>query len=351
MDYRPLGRTGMMVSPLCLGAMMFGEWGEPDESACVRITHRALDAGINFVDTADLYSDGQSEEIVGKALRGGKRDDVVLATKFHFPHSGEANVPNRSGNSRRWIMKAVDASLRRLQTDWIDLYQVHRIDPNTDLEETLSALTDLRQAGKIRAFGTSIFPAHEIVRAHWIAERRNLAYPMTEQPPYSLLVRGIEADVLPVAHALGLGVLTWSPLASGWLSGRYRQGRPLPPNSRQGRTPWRFDMSRSENVAKLAAVERLHEIADSVGLTLVELAIGFVLAHPVVTSAIIGPRTMEHLESHLAAGEVTLSDETLERIDTIVPPGTVVARRDAGVSDLPLTARRVRRRLGVSSRA
>src|SRR6058998_1130939 len=218
MNYRNLGRTGVKVSPLCLGAMMFGEWGNPDHGEDIRIIHRALDAGINFIDTADVYSAGESEEIVGKALTAGRRDNVVLASKVHFPMGGDSN---RQGNSRRWLTQEVDNSLARLGTDWIDLYQIHRPDPATDIDETLGALTDLVRAGKIRYFGTSTFPAHAIVEAQCVAERRNRERFVTEQPPYSILVRGIEADVLPVCQQYGLGVLTWSPLAGGWLSGRY----------------------------------------------------------------------------------------------------------------------------------
>ncbi|MEP7090964.1 MAG: aldo/keto reductase, partial [Nocardioidaceae bacterium] len=200
MDYRSLGRTGMQVSPLCLGAMMFGAWGEPDHDTSVGIIHHALDAGINFIDTADVYSQGESETIVGKALAGGRRDDVILATKFHAQMGvdvsapmGTKGDPNQQGNSRRWIVAEVENSLRRLQTDWIDLYQVHRPDPQTDLEETLGALTDLQRAGKIRAFGCSTYPAHQVVEAQWTSERRGLGRFVTEQPPYSLLVRGVEA--------------------------------------------------------------------------------------------------------------------------------------------------------------
>src|SRR4051812_47997300 len=194
MDYRGLGRTGMQVSPLCLGAMMFGEWGEPDHDTSIRIIHRALDAGINFIDTADVYSLGESEVIVGKALAGGKRDDVILATKFHgpMPMGQPGGDPNRRGNSRRWIVQEVDNSLRRLQTDWIDLYQVHRPDAATDVEETLAALTDLIQQGKVRYIGSSTFPASQIVEAQWVARERHFARFVTEQPPYSILVRGVE---------------------------------------------------------------------------------------------------------------------------------------------------------------
>jgi aryl-alcohol dehydrogenase-like predicted oxidoreductase len=265
MDYRSLGRTGMQVSPLCLGAMMFGAWGEPDHEISIKIIHRALDAGINFIDTADVYSLGESEEIVGKALADGRRDDVIVATKFHGPmdvgagqHGGD---PNKRGNSRRWIIREVENSLRRLQTDWIDLYQVHRPDPETDIEETLAALTDLQRQGKIRAFGSSTFPAHEIVEAQWVAERRGLARFVTEQPPYSLLVRGIEADVLPVAEKYGMGVIPWSPLGGGWLTGRYRKGQDIPQSRRATRVPGRYDMEKPSNQAKLDAVEELALLA------------------------------------------------------------------------------------------
>jgi aryl-alcohol dehydrogenase-like predicted oxidoreductase len=235
-EYRPLGATGVQVSPLCLGAMMFGAWGNPDHDESIRIIHAALDAGINFIDTADVYSRGESEEIVGKALAGGRRDDVVLATKFH---GSMGDDPNERGNSRRWIMREVDASLRRLGTDWIDLYQVHRFDEGTDLDETLGALTDLVRAGKIRYLGSSTFPAHLIVEAQWVAERRGRERFVCEQPPYSLLVRGIEADVLPVCERYRMAVIPWSPLAGGWLSGRYRKGAEPPTSTRAGRIPRR----------------------------------------------------------------------------------------------------------------
>ena len=217
MEYRTLGRTGVQVSKLCLGTMMFGAWGNPDHDDSIRIIHRALDAGINFVDTADVYSAGESEEIVGKALEG-RRDDVVLATKFYVPMGDD---PNHRGGSRRWIISEVENSLRRLGTDWIDLYQVHRPDPDTDIEETLGALTDLVQQGKVRYIGSSTFPAGEIVEAQWIARDRRLERFLTEQPPYSILVRGIELDVLPTGQRHGIGILTYSPLAGGWLSGRW----------------------------------------------------------------------------------------------------------------------------------
>jgi aryl-alcohol dehydrogenase-like predicted oxidoreductase len=319
MRYRPLGGTGIEVSAQCLGTMMFGFVGNPDHDECIKITHAALDAGINFVDTADMYSAGESEEITGKALRG-RRDDVVLATKVHF-QMGEGR--NRSGNSRRWIIAEVEQSLQRLQTDWIDLYQVHRPDESTDIEETLSALTDLVRQGKIRAFGCSTFPAHEIVEAHEVSERRGLGRLRTEQPPYSILARGIERSVLPVCQRYGMGVLTWSPLAFGFLTGRYRKGQPIDLSvGRPAIAPERFDPARPENAAKLDAVEELAALADDIGCTLPELAIAFPVTHPGVTSVIIGPRTMEQLEGMLKGSALSLDDATLDRIDEIVPPGT-----------------------------
>jgi aryl-alcohol dehydrogenase-like predicted oxidoreductase len=334
MEYRNLGRTGMHVSPLCLGAMMFGGWGEPDHDISVKIIHRALDAGINFIDTADVYSQGESETIVGKALAGARRDDVILATKFHnpmdVPLGGSGGDPNKRGNSRRWIVTEVENSLRRLATDWIDLYQVHRPDPSTDLEETISALTDLQRQGKIRAFGTSTYPAHQLVRSQWISQQRALGRFVTEQPPYSILVRGIEADVLPVAQEYNLGVLPWSPLAGGWLTGRYRVGQDAPKSQRAERIPNRYDLSLPGNQAKLTAAEALAVLAGEAGISLVHLAIAFVLRHPAITSPIIGPRTMEQLESQLGAVDVVLSDDVLDRIDEIVPPGVTLSRFDAG---------------------
>jgi aryl-alcohol dehydrogenase-like predicted oxidoreductase len=348
MEYRGLGRTGMQVSPLCLGAMMFGAWGEPDHDESIKIIYRALDAGINFIDTADVYSQGESEEIVGKALAGGRRDDVILATKVHGQMgvpAGETGDPNKRGNSRRWIIREVEDSLRRLQTDWIDLYQIHRPDPGTDVEETLGALTDLLRQGKIRAFGSSTFPAHEIVEAQWVAERRGLARFVTEQPPYSILVRGIEADVLPVAEKYGLGVIPWSPLAGGWLTGRYRKGEDLPESRRAQRLPARYDMSKPSNQAKLDAVEELAVLADEAGISLIHLALAFTLAHPAVTAPIIGPRTMEQLESQLGAVDVTLSGDLLDRIDKIVPPGTTLNREgDSGYLPPALRESSLRRR-------
>ncbi|MFI7523491.1 aldo/keto reductase [Micromonospora globbae] len=341
MRYRVLGRTGIEVSVHCLGTMMFGFVGNPDHDDCTRIIHAALDQGINFVDTADMYSAGESETIVGKALHG-RRDDVVLATKVHFP-MGEGR--NRGGNSRRWIIREVEESLRRLNTDWIDLYQVHRPDPTTDIEETLSVLTDLVRQGKIRAFGCSTFPAEQIVEAHHVAERRGLHRFRTEQPPYSLLARGIETDLLPVTQRYGMGVLTWSPLASGFLTGRYRKGQPVDlTTGRAALTPARFDPAIEENARKLDVVEQLVELASEIGCTLPELALAFPVAHPAVTSVIIGPRTMEQLDAALKGAALTLDDAVLDRIDEIVPPGTNLYQADGAWRPPALTDPALRRR-------
>jgi aryl-alcohol dehydrogenase-like predicted oxidoreductase len=324
MDHRPFGRTGLSVSPLCLGAMMFGAFGNDDHDDAIRIIHRALDAGITFIDTADVYSGGESEEIVGQALAGGRRDGVVLATKVGLPFDQD---PNHRGMSRRWITDAVEGSLRRLQTDWIDLYQVHRLDPDTDLDETLSVLSDLVRAGKIRAFGTSTASGAQIVEAQWLADRRGHERFRGEQPPYNLLTRAAEYDVLPTAQRHGMGVLAYSPLAGGWLSGKYRKGQEISgPGSaaRQARFGAALDGANPANAAKLDAADALGALADEAGLTLIQMAIAFIVRHPAVTSAIVGPRTMDHLESYLAADGVDLSDDVLDQIDAIVPPGQTV---------------------------
>jgi aryl-alcohol dehydrogenase-like predicted oxidoreductase len=307
--------------------MMFGEWGNRDHEDSIRIIHRALDAGINFVDTADVYSRGESEEIVGKALAGGRRDHVVLATKVHGTMGDD---PNEFGNSRRWIIREVENSLRRLQTDWIDLYQIHRFEPDTDIDETLGALSDLVHAGKVRYIGSSTFPPSRIVEAQWVAERRGRERFVCEQPPYSILVRGVEDDVLPTCQRYGMGVIPWSPLAGGWLTGRYRLGQNLPQSNRADRIPARYDMSLPGNQRKLEAADQLAKLAEEAGITLIEMAIAFVIRHPAVTSAIIGPRTMEHLESQLPAADVHLPDEVLDRIDAIAPPGLNLNPSDGG---------------------
>jgi aryl-alcohol dehydrogenase-like predicted oxidoreductase len=341
MKYRTLGRTGVEVSELCLGAMMFGVWGNPDHDDSVRIIRRALDGGINFIDTADVYSAGESERIVGKALAEGKlRRDVVLATKAHGQMGTDRNA---RGNSRRWITAEVENSLRRLGTDYIDLYQIHRPDPSCDIEETLSALTDLVRAGKIRYFGSSTFPAHEIVEAQWVSDRRNLGRFVCEQPPYSILARGIEREMLPVAQKYGMGVIPWSPLNGGFLSGRFRTGVTPEPSHRDRIRAARGDAESPAEKTKREAAEQLGDLAEKFGLTVVHMAVAFVLNHPAVTSAIIGPRTMEQLESQLSASEVELSEELLDAIDAVVPPGVNLDPGDGGwepPSLLPANRRR-----------
>src|SRR3954452_22283514 len=339
MEYRTLGRTGVKVSPLCLGAMMFGAWGNPDHDDSVAIIHAALDAGINFIDTADIYTARESERIVTKAVQG-RRDDIVLATKVH---AGMGSDPNMQGNSRRWIIRECENSLERLQTDYLDLYQIHRPEPDTDIDETLGALTDLVHQGKVRYLGSSTFPASAIVEAQWVAERRQRERFVCEQPPYSILVRGVEADVLPTCQRHGMGVIPWSPLAGGWLTGRYRKGQDLPETHRAQRIPQRYDMSLPGNQAKLEAADALAHLAEEAGLTLIDMALAFVLEHPAVTAAIIGPRTMEQLESQLGAADVKLSDDVLDRIDEIVPPGTNLNATDAGWQN-PALSRAARRR-------
>ncbi len=340
MEYRNLGSTGVKVSPLCLGAMMFGAWGNTDHDDSVRIIHRALDAGINFIDTADVYSAGESEIIVGKALAEVDRSRVVLATKVHFPMGDD---PNSQGNSRRWIMAEVENSLRRLGTDYIDLYQIHRPDESTDIAETLGALSDLVHMGKIRYFGSSTFPAEMTVQAQWVSFTRQLGRFSTEQPPYSILVRGIERDLLPVAQTYGMGVLPWSPLAGGWLSGAYGEGKENT-SRRSARLPERYDLTIPANQKKLEIVNELTTVAKEANLTLIELAIAFVLQHPAISAAIIGPRTMEHLNSQLPAADVRLESSVLDRIDELVAPGTNVNPGDAGYIPAALRDPALRRR-------
>jgi aryl-alcohol dehydrogenase-like predicted oxidoreductase len=317
MRYRTLGRTGIKVSPYALGTLMFASSiGNADHADSVRVIHKALDAGINFIDTADTY--GDSEEVVGKALAGGRRDNVVLATKVSRPVGSD---PNEQGTSRRWIMTAVESSLRRLGTDHIDLYQIHRTDPTTDVEETLSALTDLIRSGKVRAIGSSGTLASDMVEAQWVAERRGLARFRTEQPSYSLLNRGIEREVLPVVQRYGMGALVWGPLAQGLLTGRVRR------NQENGLR--RAGLLKHLNDGqRIDVVEQFISLAEEAGMPLTHLATSFAIAHPGVTSAIIGPRTMEHLDDLLAALDVVLGDDILDRIDAIVPPGTEVGRLD-----------------------
>jgi aryl-alcohol dehydrogenase-like predicted oxidoreductase len=324
MEIRTLGTTGVQVSEYCLGAMMFGAWGNPDHDDCVRIAHRAFEAGINFVDTADVYSRGESEEIVGKAI-AGRRDDVVLATKVMAPMSED---PNMRGNSRRWIQREVENSLRRLDTDRIDLYQVHRPDETADVDDTLGALSDLVHQGKVRYAGSSTFPAEYIVEAQWVAERRGRERFRCEQPPYSILVREIERAVLPTCQRYGMGVIPWSPLAGGYLTGRYRKGAEIPAGSRLAGRPLDDPRQRAVHEQRLDAVEELLKVAADAGVSLTHLSMAFVLEHPAVTSAIIGPRTMEQLEDLLAGVDLRLDADVLDRIDEVVPPGTSISGAD-----------------------
>ena len=321
MEYRKLGRTGLKVSPLCLGTMMFGQRGNADHADCIRIIHRALDSGINFVDTANVYSNGESEEIVGTALRD-RRDRVVLATKVH---GVMGTGPNDQGNSRDHILREVENSLRRLQTDYIDLYQIHRPDPDTPIEDTLRTLDDLVHSGKVRYIGSSTFAAWELIESYWVSDRYNLARFECEQPPYSIFVRHIENDVLPVCDKYGSGVIPWSPLNRGWLAGKYRRGERVDPQSRVARGDQFIDAPDSATgEAKLDLVELLIPMAREVGANLAQYALAWTLTNPVVTAPIIGPRTMEQLEDILGTLSVTLPEEHLRRIDELVPPGTDV---------------------------
>ncbi|MGQ5651924.1 aldo/keto reductase [Streptomyces sp. EKR5.2] len=323
MQYRTLGRTGVQVSSLALGAMNFGAIGRTTQDEATAVVDAALEGGINLIDTADMYGRGESEEMVGNAI-AGRRDDIVLATKAGMPMSDE---PNHRGASRRWLVAELDSSLRRLGVDHVDLYQIHRWDPTTGDEETLSALTDLQRAGKIRYFGSSTFPAHRIVEAQWAAREHRLGRYVTEQPSYSILQRGIETHVLPVTEQYGLGVLAWSPLASGWLTGAIREGRDIT-TSRSTFMPERFDTSLPANRARLEAVEQLAAIADEAGLSMIQLALGFVTAHPAVTCALVGPRTLDHLHTQLAAADTVLGPDVLDAIDAVVAPGTDLAAHE-----------------------
>jgi aryl-alcohol dehydrogenase-like predicted oxidoreductase len=341
METRVLGRTGLHVSKFCFGAGMFGYFGNGDQAECSRMVDAALDAGVNYFDTADVYSHGESETILGKAL-GGKRDDVVLATKFSLPMGGAD--PNKRGNSRRWIVRAAEDSLRRLGTDYIDLYQVHRPDSATDIDETLGALSDLVRQGKVRYIGSSTFPAEQIVEAHWAAETRGRERFRTEQPPYSLFARRIEADVLPTVLRHGMSAVVWSPLSQGWLTGKWRRGATPNDAQRQNLQPHLYDMARADNQRKLDLVEALDAVAQGAGVSLMHMALAFVTAHPAVTSAIIGPRTLDQLEGLLAGADVTLSPDTLDAIDRIVPPGVNVSRDDDGYVAPEIADKTLRRR-------
>ncbi|MGE0820656.1 MAG: aldo/keto reductase [Candidatus Binatia bacterium] len=337
MEYRTLGGTGIKVSHLCLGAMMFGVNGNPDHDECVKITHAALDAGVNFIDTADVYSDNESERILAKALKG-RRDDVVLATKCFFPpgrvgfFSRSGPNVNHGGGSRRWIMRAVEDSLRRLETDYIDVYQLHRWDWDMDIDESLSAMTDLQRAGKIRVIGASATPAEWIVEARRVAEQRQLARVRSEQCIYSILSRKVEEAVLPTCQRHGVGVMVYAPLAGGWLTGKYRRDQPLPEGSRAtGRLGklGTWDTDRPEVQRKYGLIEELSIVAQEAGLSLTHMATAFAAEHPAVSSVIMGPKTLQQLQDTLGASEVRLSPEVLDRIDAIVPPGTRIDPKES----------------------
>lgn len=337
MEYRPFGSTGLRVSRYGVGTLMLGAWGNTDRGECVRIIHRALDAGVNLVDTADVYAAGESEEIVGAAL-SGRRDDVLVSTKFHNPMGpGE----NQRGNSRRWIFQSVDASLERLGTDWIDVYHVHRVDPNTAIEETVDALDDLVRAGKIRYWGTSMFPAGQFVDAVWAADRRRASPPRSEQPLYNILSRGIENDVLPTCLRHGAGVITWSPLSGGWLTGKYSRQDPAPEGTRAARFPEYFDAG---NEVKFDKVDRLQAIAAEAGVSLTHMALAWCGEHPAVSTTLLGPRTERQLQDLLGAVDVSLDHQILDRIDEVHRPGVLLNPDDQDWSspDLEPAARRRR---------
>jgi aryl-alcohol dehydrogenase-like predicted oxidoreductase len=338
-ESRRLGRSGVVVSALTLGTMNFGEGANTPVQESIEIIHAALDAGITLIDTADVYTQGASEEVVGKALKG-RRDDAFLATKF-FNQMGDN--PAHRGSSRRWIVREVENSLRRLGTDHIDLYQAHRPDPHTDLSETLGVLDDLVHQGKILYYGTSVFGGPALVEAQWLARERGLVAPLTEQLPYSLLIRGAERDTFPVAERYGLGVLTYGPLAAGWLSGGYRLGADQPESRRAGLIPGRFDITAAGNQRKLEAADALADLAELNGLTLIDLAVSLALRHPAVSSVIVGPRTRRHLEAYLRAATVELDTEILDQIDEIVAPGTHFVERDTGVHPAALSPEARRR--------
>lgn len=344
MEMRVLGRTGVSVSKYCFGAGMFGYFGNADAAACTAMVHQALDAGINYFDTSDVYSHGESETLLGQALKG-KRDEVVLATKFSLPMTDN---PNHRGNSRRWIVREVEASLKRLGTDYIDLYQVHRPDAATDIDETLGALTDLVRQGKILYLGSSTFPAEQIVEAQWVAQARQRERFRVEQPPYSLFARRIEADVLPTCQRYGMGVAIWSPLSQGWLTGKWRHNQKPNDTNRQNLQPHLYDMTRQDNQRKLDLVEALTDIAASAGMTLLQMALSFTVAHPAVTAAIIGPRTPEQLEGLLSASEITLGDDVLDAIDALIPPGTNISHDDDGYEAPEIADKTLRRRAAVT---
>lgn len=343
MEMRVLGRTGLHIGKLAFGTGMFGYFGTPEQSACSRMVARAIEAGINYFDSADVYSHGEAETLLGKAL-AGRRQDVILATKCGLAMGGAD--PNMRGNSRRWIMQAAENSLRRLGTDYIDLLQLHRPDDATDIDESLGALSDLVRQGKVRYIGTSSFPPEQLVEAQWVAGTRGRERFRTEQAAYSIFVRRIEADVLPLCRRHGIGVLAWSPLAQGWLSGKWRKGARPADTRRNDLQPHLYDMARADNQRKLDAIEKLEAVAAEAGITLLQMAIAFSTAHPGISAAIIGPRTLEQLEGLLAASEIELGDEVLDAIDAIVPPGTNLSRDDDAYTPPDLADKALRRRRG-----
>lgn len=354
MEYRTFGGTGMKVSHFCLGAMMFGAVGNPDHDECIKITHAAMDAGVNFIDTSDTYSDGESERILAKALKG-RRERVVLATKCFFP-PGRVGLFSRTGQnatdgggSRRWIMQAVEASLRRLETDYLDVYQLHRLDWDMDLEESLAAMTDLQRAGKIRVIGASATPAEWIVEAQRIAEQRHLARMRSEQCIYSMFSRRVEESVLPTCQRYGVGVMVYAPLAGGWLTGKYRRNQPLPEGSRATGRLGRmgtWDNERPEVQRKYALLEELSALAQEAGCSLTHLAMAFAANHPAVSSVIMGPKTLAQLQDTLGAAEVRLTTEVLDRIDALIPPGVRIDPKESFIPNpwLDDSARRRRSR-------
>lgn len=320
MDYRSLGRTGVQVSALCLGCMNFG--GRASESDSKTVIHHALEAGINFIDTANVYGHdpsnfqigrGRSEEIVGKALKG-KRDQVVLATKAYFPMGDDVNM---RGSSRRHLIEQCEASLKRLQTETIDLYQLHHPTNDIPIDETLRALDDLIRAGKVQYIGTSSFAAWQMVESLWVSKEYGLHRFVCEQPVYNLLDRRLEREFIPMAQTYGIAIIPWSPTAGGLLTGKYRRGEPPPADSRYDAF-WK-----SPNLFTDAAfdvVEVVQAIAAEKGCTPAQLALAWVIQQPGITSAIIGPRTLEQLEDSLGALNVQITAEDRQRLDAIAPP-------------------------------
>ena len=350
MRYRYLGRTGVQVSEYMLGTMSYGSDGNTDEKECIEILHSALDRGINFIDTADTYSHGESEEIVGKAI-AGRRDKVVLATKFRLV-AGKGR--NEQGGSRYWIMKQVENSLRRLNTDHIDLYQFHRPDLATDLEETLGALSDLVTQGKVRYIGSSTMPSWYLAETQSVSRSNKIARFINETSPYSIFHRAVERETLPAVEHYRMGFTAWSPMNGGWLTGKYKADGSVPSGSRAERVQgqWgrhypilqtRFDMTREGNRRKLELLPELERVAAEAGLSLMHMAQAFPLAHAAVTSVILGPRTVEQYKAMEAGFETVLQADTLDQIDVLIPPGVLIEEADRGYVS-PWLVPEVRRR-------